>query len=236
MKALTKSEKLRSFIAPKMIDLVTSLDKNGKYAVYTGGDIRGIYRYLEIIGDPTTLTTSGQRSRHSVPSSSSNNDASTLQQIISALHMRQKSICECCGRIGRKYDACIIRGPKFLPPSLKRNMHKFNALHGEKPKETPRECNIQPPAAHFKSRFSPSRTNSVISDIMGKLNNNSIDNGDVKIPTSDVPVDSNSESVPDPNTTPNKSIDEDEMDHLLELSRSEHYENLLDVDFQMLQA
>ena len=43
MKALTKSEKLRAFIAPKMTDLITLLDDNGKYDVYTGGDIHGIY-------------------------------------------------------------------------------------------------------------------------------------------------------------------------------------------------
>ena len=36
MKALTKSEKLKAFIAPKMIDLITFLDKNGKSAVYYG--------------------------------------------------------------------------------------------------------------------------------------------------------------------------------------------------------
>ena len=57
MKALAKSEKLRHFIAPKMTDLITFLDNNVKYAVYEGGDIHGIYRYLEIIGSPTTLTT-----------------------------------------------------------------------------------------------------------------------------------------------------------------------------------
>ena len=50
---------------------------------------------------------------------------------------------------------------------------------------------------------------------MGKLNHHSIDNGDVKIPISDVPVESNYDSVPDPDTTPIKSIDDDEMDHLL---------------------
>ena len=36
MKALTKSEKSRAFIAPKMTDLITFLDNNGKYAVYEG--------------------------------------------------------------------------------------------------------------------------------------------------------------------------------------------------------
>ena len=57
MEALTKSKRLRAFIAPKMTDLITLLEKNGKYDVYTGGDIHGIYRYIEMIGDPTTLTT-----------------------------------------------------------------------------------------------------------------------------------------------------------------------------------
>ena len=59
-KALSKSDKLRSFIEPKMTDLITFLDNNGKYAVYTGGEIHEIYRYLEMNGAPTTLTTSGQ--------------------------------------------------------------------------------------------------------------------------------------------------------------------------------
>ena len=35
---------------------------------------------------------------------------------------------------------------------------------------------------------------------------------------------------------PIKSIDDDEMDHLLEFFHSEHDDDLLDVDLQMLQA
>ena len=46
MKALTNSDKLRDFIAPKLTDLITFLDNNIKYDVYTGGYIHGIYRYL----------------------------------------------------------------------------------------------------------------------------------------------------------------------------------------------
>ena len=76
----------------------------------------------------------------------------------------------------------------------------------------------------------------MISAITGKLNNHSIDNGDIKTPTSDVPVESNHESVTDPDTTPIKSIDDDEMDHILEFFHSEHDDDLLDVDLQMLQA
>ena len=130
MKALSKSEKLRAFIT-------TFLDNNRKYDVYTGGDINGIYRYLEMIGAPITLTTSVQRSHHFVPSSSSNNDAANLQPVIAALRIRQKIICECCGIRGHKADACIIRGPTFIPPSLRINMNQSNELHGDKPKEPP---------------------------------------------------------------------------------------------------
>ena len=50
--------------------------------------MRGIYRYLEIIGSPTTLTTSGQRSHNFGPSSSSNNYAETIQTVGAALCMR----------------------------------------------------------------------------------------------------------------------------------------------------
>ena len=85
---LSNSDKLKAFIAPKMTDLITFLDKNGKYAVYTGGNINGIYRYLEIIGYPTTLTTSGKRSHHFGTSYAINNDTSTLQTVIADLRIR----------------------------------------------------------------------------------------------------------------------------------------------------
>ena len=122
MKAFSNSDKLRAFIAPKMTDIITFLDNSGKYAVYKGGDIHGIYSYLEIIGGPTTFTTSGKRSCRFSPSSSINNYTSSLQTVIVALRTRQKSICEFCGRIGHKSDDCIIRGTKFLPPSLRRKI------------------------------------------------------------------------------------------------------------------
>ena len=70
---------------------------------------------------------------------------------------------------------------------------------------------------------------------MRKLNYHAVDNCTVKIPTAEFTIESNYESVPDPDTTLIKSIDDDEMDHLLELFHSEHDEDLLDVDLQMLQ-
>ena len=63
MKEFSKRDKLKSFIAPNMKDIVTFLYNNVKLAVYTVVNIYGIYWYPEIIGSPTTFTTSGQRSR-----------------------------------------------------------------------------------------------------------------------------------------------------------------------------
>ena len=131
------------------------------------------------------------------------------------------------------YASSMVQNPPL--PSLRIKMNQFNALHGDKPKEPPREWNRQPPAAHFKYMSSPSRTNSVVSTIVGKLNHHTIDNGDVKITTSDVPVESNNDSVTDTYTTPIKSIDDDEMDHLLGFFHSEHDDDLLDFDLQMIQ-
>ena len=70
---------------------------------------------------------------------------------------------------------------------------------------------------------------------MGRLNHRAIDNGDVNFPTSESPVESNSESVPDIDTNPTKSIDDDKIDHLLELFHAENDDDLLDVYLQMLQ-
>ena len=50
MKPLSKSNKLKALIEPNMIYLITFLDKNGNSAVYTGGNIHGLYLYMEIIG------------------------------------------------------------------------------------------------------------------------------------------------------------------------------------------
>ena len=106
--------------------------------------------------------------------------------------MRQKSIFECCGRIGHKADACIIRDHKLLPPSHIINMNQFNDLHGEEQNKPQRKCNRKPTAAHFKYRTSSPNTTPVVSSIMGILNNHAIDNGDVKVTPSEFPVEFNS--------------------------------------------
>ena len=88
-------------------------------------------------------------------------------------------------------------------------MNQFNALHGDEQNEPLRECNSQPTEDNFKYRISPSKTNPAISARMWRLNHHAIDNGGVKVPTSDFPVDFNYASVPDPYTTPIKSTDYD---------------------------
>ena len=70
---------------------------------------------------------------------------------------------------------------------------------------------------------------------MGRLNHYAIDTGGVEVHPSDFPVESNSKSVPDPDTTPIKSIYDDEMDYILELFHSENDEYLLYFDIHMLQ-
>ena len=51
---------------------------------------------------------------------------------------------------------------------------------------------------------------------MGRVKHNTIENGDIEVHPSEFPVEFNSELVSYTDTTPIKSIDDDEMDHLLE--------------------
>ena len=127
------------------------------------------------------MTTSVQHYHHFCPSTSINNDTASLKLVISDLHMIQKIICECGGSIGHKANACIISGPKFLSPSLRRKMNQSNSLHNRETNEPPRQWNIQPPAAHFKYRTSTTNTIPMVSYIMGILNYNAIDNSNIEV-------------------------------------------------------
>ena len=77
-----------------MTDIITFLENNRKYYVYTEESIRVIYHYLYMIGAPTTLTSPGQRSHHFVPLSSIKNDTAFIQPVVADLRMRQKIICK----------------------------------------------------------------------------------------------------------------------------------------------
>ena len=52
---------------PEMKYLITFLDNNRKFAIYTGVNIHGLCSYLDIIGAPTTFTTSVQYSHNFGP-------------------------------------------------------------------------------------------------------------------------------------------------------------------------
>ena len=114
-------------------------------------------------------------------------------------------------------------------------MNQLSVLCCDEPTELPREWNIQPTEDHFKYRTSPPKNSPVVSAIMGRLNHHSIDNSDIDIHPSEFPIESSSESVTDPDTSPTKSIYCDEIDHLLGLLHSEHDDYLLDVNLQIFQ-
>ena len=113
-------------------------------------------------------------------------------------------------------------------------MNQFNIISADEPTDPPLQWNSQPTSSHFRYRTSTTKTSTVVSSIMGKLNHHSIDNGDVKVHPLYFPFESNSESVPYPETNPIKSID-DEMDHLLKFFYSELDDDILDIDVHMIQ-
>ena len=220
MNSLSNSDKIKALIAPKMTYLTTLLKNKLKLPVYTGVNILGIYRYPKIIGAPNTLTISSHSSNNFGPSYYTKNNTATLQLVITALPVQQNIICECCGIFGHKTDDCIIRGPKFLPPRLKLKINQFYAIRGDETTEPQREFIRQPPLYHFKYSTSHPKTSTVILATMGRLDHNAIDNGDVEVHPSEYIFESTSESIPDPDTTIIKSVDDYKMDHPLEFSHS----------------
>ena len=70
---------------------------------------------------------------------------------------------------------------------------------------------------------------------MGRLNHHAVDNGDVEVHPLKFPFDFNFGSVTDKYTTLIKSVDDDEMDHFLELFHPEHDDDILNIDIKMLQ-
>ena len=88
MKVFLKSKKIKALILPNMRDLFTFPDNNERSDVYTGEIIHGLYHYLEIIGSPNTLTTSGHCYHHFGPSSWTIHFIATIQPVIADFRMR----------------------------------------------------------------------------------------------------------------------------------------------------
>ena len=60
-------------------------------------------------------------------------------------------------------------------------MNQFNSFRGEEPTDPPRDWNSQIPADQFKSSTSPPKTSPMVSAIMGLLNHNAVDDGDIEV-------------------------------------------------------
>ena len=71
-------------------------------------------------------------------------------------------------------------------------MNSFNSLYVEEPNDPPKYWNSRQLADHLKSRTFNSKTITVVSTIIGRLNHHAIDNSDVEVHSSDFPVESNS--------------------------------------------
>ena len=100
----------------------------------------------------------------------------------------------------------------LLPTHIHIKNNQLNEFHGETPHKSPKYCTRTPPAVNFKSQASTSRHSTekrhsdIVSYIIGKLNNYTIDNGDIEVYPS--------ESMPDLDKTPINSDENDEMDHI----------------------
>ena len=171
-----------------------------------------------------------------VNSSSTNNDISILHEVIAAFRVWQNIIRKCCGIIGHKADSYIINGTKFLPPSPRNKINQSNELRVNETTEPLRYWKSQPPEVHFKYCIPPPNTSPLVSDITGRLNHHAVDNGDLDIYPTDYALKYGYDSVPEPYNTPIKSIDDDEMEQILQLSHLEHDDDLLDLDQYMIQA
>ena len=101
--------------------------------------------------------------------------------MIQALSNQLLQISELYRRLFANDDACIIRGPNFLPLSLIRKMKQFNVLHGDEPTEPLREWNRQPPEFHFEYKTSPSKTSSVVLAIIGRIHYHYVNNSYIEV-------------------------------------------------------
>ena len=71
---------------------MTYIENNEKPAIYKGGNIHGIYRYIYIIGSPKNLNYSINRSHTFGTSYSIKNHTASLQTFTVAIHVRNKII------------------------------------------------------------------------------------------------------------------------------------------------
>ena len=87
-------------------------------------------------------------------------------------------------------------------------MNEINALNGDKPTDSSRQWNMQPPPVNLKYRTYTPKTTPVVLDIMGRLNHHVIDNGNVEVHPSEYPFEYTYGYVTDMDTTMIKSMDD----------------------------
>ena len=85
-----------------------------------------------------------------------------------------------------------MRGTNLLPNIIRINMNKFNGIHGEE--KINHQENVTENLHKFTSNTTtpPQKIIPVVSDIMGRLNHHGVDNSDVKVYTSNYPLESTS--------------------------------------------
>ena len=71
---------------------MTFIDNYGREVLYSGSDIRDMYRYLDMIGDPTTLDYSSKTSY--CDDTNTNKFSVPLHKVISEQRHRQRILCE----------------------------------------------------------------------------------------------------------------------------------------------
>ena len=127
----------------------------------------------------------------------------------------KNTICGFCGILGHQDDSCIICDNKMFSLILRRNMNQFNELHGDKPDKPPSEWDNQTTPVDFKPLPSDPNTSPVVSNIMVRINNHAVDDVNVEVYPSYYLLEYPHESIPHPDNTLIKSIDNYEMDQLL---------------------
>ena len=128
-------------------------------------------------------------------------------------------------------NSCIIYGPNFLLTGFRINMNQLNTLHGDEKRSKKPTFWSSIEILYLSYKISP-----LISGIMGVLNHNDVDNGDVEVYCSEYPLEYTSDSVPYTYITESKSIGGDEMYQPLIWFNSYHDDDILNVYLQMLQA
>lgn len=77
-------------------------------------------------------------------------------QFYPALFAFMRLVCECCGFTDHTADCSYCQGAAFMPPSLVQMIRHYNKVHGNKPKEPPKEIQRKSVTLSFNKGRKPS--------------------------------------------------------------------------------